>query len=103
MGRGGVDLAKLDRSDPCWVDYLRAMQRISDDSGVNITNIVDPWGRPYVIDENEGENPNSARPCGQGKDYIGTYKRPLTSNWDFDNYYPLPFANTYTTGSCSTL
>jgi len=63
----GTDLAALSKSSSCWTTYENSLQKISDASGVTITSLVDPWGRPYVIDENEGEN------GGCGYDVIAAY------------------------------
>ncbi len=35
--------------------------------------MVDPWGRPYYIDENDGENPGNNWAC---QDRIGAYRHP---------------------------
>ena len=51
----GTNLATLSRTDRCWEDYISALASISEASGMNIENMIDPWGRPYIIDENEGE------------------------------------------------
>jgi prepilin-type N-terminal cleavage/methylation domain-containing protein len=50
----GTDLAALARSDGCWTSYLSSLNTITAASGLNVNNMVDPWGRPYYIDENEG-------------------------------------------------
>ena len=42
-------------------------------SGTDVRGLVDPWGRPYYIDENEGEN------GGCGQDAIGVYARPFVT------------------------
>jgi len=52
----GTDLAALPLTDGCWVQYLDVLNDLSVASGMNVNNLVDPWGRPYFIDENEGEN-----------------------------------------------
>jgi len=70
----GTDLAALPKSDGCWVNYLSALDRISTVSGVNVRNLVDPWGRPYYIDENEEEPAGSCR-----NDDMGIYARPFTT------------------------
>lgn len=66
----------------CWTSYRHAMSAIEVASGVNISNIVDPWGAPYSIDENEGEiiDPDTGNiVCGDGKDSVallrGSYNR----------------------------
>jgi prepilin-type N-terminal cleavage/methylation domain-containing protein len=70
----GTDLAALPRTDACWVKYMSALQAISDASSINVTGIVDPWGRPYFIDENEGEA------GGCSTDRLGTFSMPFVTN-----------------------
>jgi general secretion pathway protein G len=70
----GTDLAALARSDSCWVQYLAVLNNISSASGVNIRNMVDPWGRPYAIDENEGEGGS-----GCSRDGISVFTYPFVS------------------------
>ena len=86
----GTDLATLDRStDTCWTQYLTSLQRISDASGVNVTGLVDPWGRPYALVENEKEG---ASFCGSGKDVIGLFSRPLNGvSWIITNGVQVPY------------
>jgi prepilin-type N-terminal cleavage/methylation domain-containing protein len=92
----GTDLATLDKAtDTCWTQYLTSMQRISDASGVNVRGLVDPWGRPYALDENEKEG---ATQCGTGKDVIGIFSRPLNGvSWIITNTVQVP----YITPGCS--
>lgn len=72
----GTGLATLNKtSDSCWTNYLTALQRISNASNIDVTKIVDPWGRPYYLDENEGEY---ACPTG---DSFGVYRQPFVSGW----------------------
>lgn len=66
-----TDLATLPRTDSCWTVYLSSLSRISNASGVNVNSIIDPWGRPYRIDENEGEG------GGCGMDSIANYSQPF--------------------------
>ena len=70
----GTDLALLPRSDSCWTRYLTTLSAISSASGINVTNMTDPWGRPYFIDENEGENGSCNR------DTIGAYDQPFNGS-----------------------
>lgn len=86
----GTDLATLDKSsDTCWTQYLANMKKISDASGMNVTNLVDPWGRPYAMDENEKEG---ASQCGNGNDVIGIYTRPLNGvSWIINNAVYVPY------------
>ena len=71
----GTDLAALAKTDNCWLAYLSALDKISIASNINVRNIVDPWGRPYFIDENEGEGGVS---CSQ--DTLSVYGYPYTAN-----------------------
>jgi prepilin-type N-terminal cleavage/methylation domain-containing protein len=63
----------------CWDDYLSALQEISDASGTDVTDLRDPWGRPYYIDEND----YIGGPCH--KDAIGWLSYPYvggySQNW----------------------
>ena len=52
----GTDLAALPDSDTCISRYKTTLNAISTASGTQLGDIRDPWGRPYKIDENEGEN-----------------------------------------------
>lgn len=70
----GTDLAALPRTDACWTTYAWALQKISEASGSNVTNLVDPWGRPYYMDENEDEPVGSCR-----DDWFGVYAYPFTT------------------------
>ena len=69
----GTDLAALPASDLCWSRYQQALTLLGAASGANLGSLVDPWGRPYLIDENEGEG------GGCGRDTISVYKRPFTT------------------------
>lgn len=69
----GTDLAALAVTDGCWVSYNTALDKISTVSGTNVRGLIDPWGRPYYMDENEGES------GGCGQDAIGIYSRPFTT------------------------
>jgi prepilin-type N-terminal cleavage/methylation domain-containing protein len=71
----GTDLAALAKTDLCWTVYLASLDAISTASNINVRNLVDPWGRPYYIDENEAEG--TAPSCN--KDKIGYYSRPFTT------------------------
>lgn len=72
----GTDLAALPIGDACWVTYLQTLEVISVASGHNVRNLKDPWGRPYYIDENEGED--TGNPCQE--DLVASYTYP------FENY-----------------
>jgi prepilin-type N-terminal cleavage/methylation domain-containing protein len=86
----GTDLATLDRAtDTCWTNYQASLQLISNAANINITNLIDPWGRPYVLDENEQEG--ASVPCGLGRDYVGVFKRPTVGYWATDNLAFIPY------------
>lgn len=73
----GTDLAALDKStDSCWTSYYAALQSISDSASMDVTGLVDPWGRPYLIDENEREQTATYGPCGINRDRIAAYVYP---------------------------
>ncbi len=72
----GTDLATLNKTtDTCWTNYTTALQRIGTAAMMDISDIVDPWGRPYFLDENEGE---FACPSG---DNLAVYRVPFVSGW----------------------
>lgn len=73
----GTDLAALPKTDNCWVMYASALDKISIASGVNIRGLVDPWGRPYYLDENEYEG----GPTNCTKDHLGSFQVPFANNW----------------------
>lgn len=76
------DLAALNKStDACWIRYLTTMENIGQASGMNVATLVDPLGRPYYIDENEGEQPGTYGPCGPGRDFIGWFRLESDGWW----------------------
>lgn len=66
----GTDFAALPSSDSCIVSYRSALNAISTAAGVTLGDLRDPWGRPYKIDENEGEA------GGCAKDSVNMYALP---------------------------
>lgn len=66
----GTDLAALPRTDACWVRYTSLLSSISTASNMDVTKLVDPWGRPYAVDENEGEG------GGCGRDAVRVFAQP---------------------------
>ena len=70
----GTDLSSLPHdSDSCWQRYLTTLNNISVASGINVRSLIDPWGAPYAIDENEGEGSN----CGS--DQLAVFSHPFVS------------------------
>lgn len=83
----GTDLAALPRTDGCWVQYLKSLDNISSASGIDIRDMVDPWGRPYRIDENEGDFGS----CHE--DTLKAYSNPFVADtWFGDVYITVPMS-----------
>jgi hypothetical protein len=72
-----TDLAALAPTDGGWTTYFNTLNLISNESGMNVRGLIDPLGRPYYIDENEGEGAVPATACGD--DAIGIYANPFTT------------------------
>ncbi len=70
----GTNLATLPVSDACWVRYNSTLDKISIDSNMNVRGLLDPWGRPYFIDENEGES------GGCGTDFVAMFAQPFNGS-----------------------
>lgn len=85
----GTDLSALPKTDSCWVDYFSALNKISTASGINIRGLVDPWGRPYYLDENEYEGGSTY--CI--KDQLGAFQIPFVSGWTEMNGTDVRIAN----------
>jgi type II secretion system protein G len=66
-----VDPLTVPKTDSRWQRYFTAMEKISLAADTDITRLLDANGRPYIMDENEGEN------GGCSRDYIGTYQTPF--------------------------
>jgi len=69
----GIDLSTLAANHTCWVTYANTLNAISNASGIDVRGLVDPWGWPYAIDENEGES------GGCGRDAVYVFNRPLNT------------------------
>lgn len=80
----GTDLATLPANDTCYTRYDLTLSAISDASGSNIRGMRDPWGRPYLIDENESEG--SATNCN--RDTVAIYNLPHSSTIRIMPGYP---------------
>lgn len=81
----GTSLASLSRTDSCWTDYSSTLQKLSDASGVNVANLVDPWGAPYYIDENE-----SVAECAN--DRVAAFKYPFDKTTNDEVSVDIPFS-----------
>ncbi len=84
----GTDLATLPIGDACWATYLQVLDEISVASGIDVRKLKDPWGRPYYIDENEGEDSNS--PCQE--DLLASYTYPFENYGGSLNVEHVPFS-----------
>jgi prepilin-type N-terminal cleavage/methylation domain-containing protein len=84
------DLTDKIVSADCWAAYATTLDAISNAGGINVRGLIDPWGRPYFIDENEREG---AGPCGaHGQDSTGTYHRPRTQgDWTNADWQPISY------------
>lgn len=60
-----ADLNSLPKTHACWTNYLSAVSAIETASGAQLSGLKQgsPWGGPYLIDENEGENGYPKSPC----------------------------------------
>lgn len=55
---GGRDLRNIPDSDQCYIDWINALTKIQDAAGgvMGLERLTrDPWGSPYLLDENERE------------------------------------------------
>lgn len=86
----GTDLAALPNTDPCIVQYNASLGALVTASGASIASLRDPWGRPYLIDENENEGGGCTR------DTVAVYKQPFTSG--FGTYASTPTNNVINSG-----
>ena len=83
-GNGVTKPENLPRTNVCWVKYFDALKAISTASGTDVNNLVDPYGRPYYINPNEGEA--SSTDCRSDligywpADYPTSYGNMLPSN-----------------------
>lgn len=87
----GTNLANLARSHSCWQRYDTTLRLISEASSIDITGVVDPWGRPYSINENEGEAGDCTKP-----DRIGVYTQPFVTGYGMKYRIDVPLS-----GYCS--
>lgn len=92
----GTDLSTLPSTDTCIAQYNTSMQALANASGTALNNLRDPWGRPYLIDENE----NEAGGCTH--DTVAAYKQPFTTG--FGTYSTTPANNIVNSGfsGCTT-
>jgi prepilin-type N-terminal cleavage/methylation domain-containing protein len=87
----GTDLSTLSEDNSCVVQWRTVVDRISVAAGgVNGSGFyTDPWGSPYLIDENEGENPSNL--CR--KDNLGSVGPDKIKTTSDDIFIGLPLLN----------
>jgi type IV pilus assembly protein PilA len=73
------DPLTVSKTSAPWVKYNQALKAISDASGYDVTGLLDGYGRPIGIDENEAEN------GGCTKDSIGSLTNPYVNSNTVDN------------------
>ncbi len=78
----GTDLTNrsISKVNQCWNAYDNVRTKVSNASGIDITSIVDPWGRPYKIEENENENGDGR--CN--KDQLAVYSNPYVTGTSYN-------------------
>lgn len=85
----GGDPATLPRTHNCWIQYFSNLKAISDASGINVQNLVDPYGRPYYINANEQEqSPTDCR-----NDSIGYWDKTYAGGPPVANVIKLPMVS----------
>lgn len=93
----GYDLSLHDATTAsCWSDYQHAMDAVSQASGSNVSNLTDPWNRPYLIDENELEYQYGGPYAGKNTCYwdtISVYSHPYVHDGWNDSGYVIPNVN----------
>lgn len=83
-----VNLADKTAASSCWAAYSSSLDKISQASGINVRNLVDPSGRPYLIDENEKDGVG----CGTGQDTIGAFPAQRSANnWTTEGTLKIPY------------
>lgn len=79
----GTDFSQQNSmTQQCWNDYESALQKISAASGTDVTKLVDPWKRPYYIDENDvGMGGNCSRDAlgWLSHPYVGGYAQNFST------------------------
>lgn len=94
----GTDLAALPSTDTCWTAYNNFLNLISEKSGMDIRGLKDPWGRPYYIDENEGES--VAYICTQ--DTVAMFSNPFVTGYVRHSWTPQYNVPLSRYGGCTT-
>lgn len=91
----GRQLRNIPETDGCYIGWVNALTKIQNASGggiqLNINNFKrDPWGSPYGLDENEGENKWKDSICSAGPNGILT--RTGIGDGKDDICFSIPYA-----------
>lgn len=81
----GTDIKSLPKTHSCWTRYITALDNLSKNSGVDVRNMLDPWGRPYFIYESEDTYAYASDLCK--KDEIGVLGHPHVQWYKQKLYY----------------
>jgi len=92
---GGRDLRNVPESDPCYIAWMNVITKVEMATDGVITNLDsmkrDPWGSPYIVDENEGlDNGDPGDPCRHDLVFSAGVDG-IADNGD-DLYFDLPYA-----------
>lgn len=90
-GASSGDPLTSPKTSSAWVTTKATLQKISDASGYDVVNLVDGYGRPFSIDENESENP------GCTNDVISSFVDPYNTTNSRENSKQISFV----TPACS--
>ena len=71
LGSGNIDLTSESTAPQCWQAWKQNLSALSAGTGASLSNMVDPWGQPYIIETQE-----AAGSCRQ--DSIYAVKPPVT-------------------------
>lgn len=86
------DIKDLPATHSCIVAYNLVLKKISDASGLGITGLIDPYGRPYLINPNEAElSPTDCR-----TDEVGYWNDPYSNS--NKNFKAIPMISKVCTG-----
>lgn len=86
------DIRNLPSTHGCMVAYNNVLKKISDASGLGIEGLIDPYGRPYLINPNEAEL--SLTDCRT--DEVGYWHDPFSNS--SKNFKAVPMVSKACTG-----
>ncbi|MDQ1284213.1 MAG: hypothetical protein QG620_561 [Patescibacteria group bacterium] len=82
----GKYLKDIPDTDPCYTSWVSAITKLGVAAGTDLSDLKrDPWGSPYMLDENEGEF--STNPCRLDKVFTAGPDGWVSSlSTDIENY-----------------